>query len=461
MKNIYFILFFLLFSIFSIHSQVSREKAFDIVKKEILKDNTDNIHLYANKDIIPASFSIKTMSNDVISPKFSSWMFFLDEDPYQNWGHPAKFIFVDQNGQYEIIAHNYPPSLSSMDILIEKKIDIPAYKYKITEKSKVSPKNITTANNEYAVIISGGWNKENNYERYWNDCSFIYSTLIHEYGYSKSHIYVLMADGTNSAADRRRLNGTYDSSPLDLDGDGVADIGFSATRANITAVFNTLSNTLTANDNLFIFTTDHGGRNSGNSVYMCLWNETKIQDTEFATEVNKVTAKSINIVMKQCNSGGFIDNLAAANRVIATACEYDESSYAMPPNYQFNEFVYYWTSAVAGETPFGTAVNADVNADGYISTHETFQYAKNHDTRSESPQYSSSPSSFGNELCLIGFIPAITGSNVVYSTPITFTLNDSYVGNWSVTNGFQITSNPTNVNSVTVMPTRYNGQGEH
>ena len=54
--------------------------------------------------------------------------------------------------------------------------------------------------------------------------------------------------------------------------------------------------------------------------------------------------------------------------------------------------------------------------------------------------------------------PVITGPNIVYTTPITFTLNNDFIGNWSVTNGFQITTSSTNVNSVTVKPTRYQGQ---
>jgi hypothetical protein len=58
--------------------------------------------------------------------------------------------------------------------------------------------------------------------------------LVNVYNYDKSHIYVLIADGTNPAIDRKRLNGTYDSSPLDLDGDGTNDIQYAATKANIT-----------------------------------------------------------------------------------------------------------------------------------------------------------------------------------------------------------------------------------
>ena len=44
---------------------------------------------------------------------------------------------------------------------------------------KVAPSNGSNeaAQRTYAIILSGGVNKNSNYERYWNDCSFIYQTL--------------------------------------------------------------------------------------------------------------------------------------------------------------------------------------------------------------------------------------------------------------------------------------------
>ena len=37
------------------------------------------------------------------------------------------------------------------------------------------------ANRTHAIILSGGYNVFANYERYWNDCSFIYQTLTKKY----------------------------------------------------------------------------------------------------------------------------------------------------------------------------------------------------------------------------------------------------------------------------------------
>ena len=220
-----------------------------------------------------------------------------------------------------------------------------------------------SSNHQYAVIISGGGNVYYNYERYWNDCSAIYQTLVNVYGYSKQNIYVLMADGTDPTVDRHLNNGTYESSPLDLDGDGLADIQYDATRSSITSVFNILNNTLTEDDDLFIFTTDHGDTVGGNHVAMCLWNGEILHDYEFATYLNSISANQINVCMGQCYSGGFIDNISTDNIVISTACRYDERSYARQ-DFLYDEYVYHWISAVAGETPYGVTVNADTNNDG-------------------------------------------------------------------------------------------------
>ena len=419
-------------------AQLSQKEAYEIVKSQILKSDTTDIHLYVSEDMITPKSIIETMHKDIISPDFISWMFFIDDAPYQNWSHPARYVFVGPKGQIEIQAYSYPPKFDKMVILIEKKYPITDVNKKLNESfSQIQPKNLTTAQNEYAVIISGGYDRDNNYERYWNDCAAIYSTLVNVYNYDRSHIYVLVSDGTNPASDRRRLNGTYDSSPLDLDGDGTNDIQYAATKANITAVFNTLSQIMTNQDNLFIFTTDHGGLNSGQSVFMYLWNET-IQDSQFATEVNKINAKSINIVMEQCHSGGFIDNLASNNRVIATACKANESSYAMPPNYAYNEFVFHWISAVAGRTPLGVTVNADANNDGFVSASEAFSYANTQNTRPETPQYSSQPVAFGNFSTLLGLLPSISGpSTVCYTNSTPSVINNKPSGAiiyWTISN---------------------------
>jgi hypothetical protein len=88
MRKIIFIIGFIFFY-FTINAQISRVQAINIVKEEILNNDTLNIHLYISKDIILAGSSVNTMYQNIVSPTFHSFMFFVDDSPYQNWAHPS------------------------------------------------------------------------------------------------------------------------------------------------------------------------------------------------------------------------------------------------------------------------------------------------------------------------------------------------------------------------------------
>lgn len=88
----------------------------------------------------------------------------------------------------------------------------------------------------YAVMINGG-----SETRFWNDVTFMYSTLIDDYGFSPDHIALLNYEGTNP----------YGLNPDDM-------IDYPATLANIDLVFTQLSALLDGDDELFLWVTDHG-----------------------------------------------------------------------------------------------------------------------------------------------------------------------------------------------------------
>ncbi len=418
MKSKIIYIFTLLFFAISASAEITQEQALSIIYTNI---DTVGVDIYISKNKLNARQSLHTMVDTIISPSYSSWLIFVDEHPFANWSHECKYVFVNvNNGNYEVLTRDVPP-LSYGGLSVIKQVTFSPEKAKKTD-IKSSPKSVRSVNgvpfscNNYAVIISGGGSKEYNNIRYWNDCSFIYKTLINDYNYDRSHIYVLMSDGTNPASDRKLLDGTYDSSPLDLDNDGTNDIQYAATRSNLQLVFNELSSVLTQEDDLFIYTIDHGYILNSHSL-LNLWGEI-IYDYEFANLLSNINAHTISVVMGQCNSGGFIDDLSAANRVVMTACTADQSSWPMN-NLYYDEFVYYWTSAMAKKTPSGNVVNADANSDGCISMEEAFLYAQNNDTKSETPQYSSSPVELGQQVFLNRIIsiqgPSLFCDTAVYS----------------------------------------------
>lgn len=269
---------------------------------------------------------------------------------------------------------------------------------------------------KYAVIISGGGNAQNNYVRYWNDCAAIFSVLVNTYHYYKSSIYLLVSDGTSSDADVNlhyydyydylgtRVTGPIVSSPLDYDGDGVAESNiYPATKSSLQSVFSTLSSLVDHDNDLFVFVCDHGDL-VNNTSYICLWNNELLSPTEFNTELNKIHNDDgcIHIVMGQCHSGGFVNSMNRDNLTITTACAKSEVSFAAPDGL-YDEFLYHWMGAMNGAEVDDSSVIIDADNDALdgISFKDAFDYAVDEDSWNETPQYRSNPSVLG-EICTLG-----------------------------------------------------------
>jgi hypothetical protein len=265
---------------------------------------------------------------------------------------------------------------------------------------------------KYAVLIAGGANPGNNHQRYWNDLSTMYG-ILRASGYNASNIYVLYADGAAR--------------------DASMPVNYSATRANIATVFNLLASKMSSLDKLYIMTNDHGagilttavngyspgiyggvndssgdeaGESYSEATYhtdmsgdgdqndsfrvdevLNLWYD-QITDDQFAAEVNKITNYGTMIIqMKQCFSGGFVADLTRPNRIVMSSASPTQISWAHS-SLQYGEFTYWYFAALTGNKPDGSgAVNADTNGDGKVSILEAYNFARSHDTASETPFY--------------------------------------------------------------------------
>ncbi len=349
--------------------------------------------------------------NTLITAPAPGWFVFIDHFPGANWEHASTYVFVDQDtGELITMDAMCPPAQLTDLAEITDFSDNPSpeasarahawFDQAIAHGPVTRPQ---TRGLAYAIIISGGANQGNNHIRYWNDSSFIYKTLINYYGYDEDNVWVLISDGLNPAADRSDNT----NSPPDLDGDGDDDTMYPATLAYVDQAFGELASVLTASDQLFIFTTDHGGSNGGWNAYLNLWNTEECSDAHLAELVDALPCETVIGCFEQCYSGGMIDNLEADGRVLASAARYDELSWAMGPDYIYDTFVYHWTSAVAMERPDGTPVNADTNGDTIISMKEAFDYALANDGEDEHPQYSSTPEALGDMLNLFGNLEGV------------------------------------------------------
>jgi hypothetical protein len=355
------------------------------VVTQVLKGDVERTALFAYPAIRPKGTAIATWRNPRrLVAEEDSWFFFVDEMPGANWEHPAKFILLGRaSGRATIVAVQTPPTelIQLQPLTRVAQMEMAQLRRNVASirPGILDLKVVFRKHPRYAVLVSGGWDASSNYGRYWNDLQSIYKALKSKYGYTDSAIIVLYANGTHSP------NG-------DFDGNGTNDIDYAATKANLTTVFNTVAANISSTGELFFYSTNHGGFESGHDAFLYLWGET-IRDDEFAPLAKKVVAKEAIFVMEQCYSGGMMDDVLAGAPhpctapaiCFMTAAKEDEVSWSCDTEGAYDEYVFYWTAAVHGKKPDGTAVNADTNGDGKVSMSEAHTYAKNHDSRSEHP----------------------------------------------------------------------------
>ncbi len=394
-------------------SVTSREQAYALLLRDLLGHSEQGRRIFAAKaEITATSVSTPTWRGEIALSGGPGWLFFIDDVPAANWAHRCRYVLVSEDGGLHVETASTPPrnmddfeeltSWPSGSLGAPPAVDAP-------DLSALKSSPVTPAAHRHAVIISGGWNKYSNYARYWNDCAFFYKTL-KLYGFLDENIHVLFADGTDPAVDRP--DGT--SSPLDFDGDGDPDIQYSATKANIALVFDSLGATLGSEDILYVFATDHGDAGAGNpfpyfssEVVLCLWGE-DITGDELAAEFDKVAPKALAAIFEQCFSGGMVEALAAPNRVIMSASRWWEYSYAMAPYYNYDEFSYHVTTALADPD------QGDSNGDNLTTMEEAYLFALAKDVwqsdtlsdgtsnQGEHPGYISEPWNLGRQLSLFG-----------------------------------------------------------
>ncbi len=387
---------------------------------------------YASRDV-----DIYYLEDDPASPGL--WRFFVDANPMAGWEHECYLVTLPKTvpasgtGLSETL-RAMPPLEALTAAEVKNRFENVSW-----EKPKL-PRAITgndpvsePGKRTYAVILNGGGDFVTNTEQYWYNCSYMYQILTRTIGVPRHNIYVIMSDGKCNDIDMTNHFGVADSSPTDLDGDGVADIEYSATRENIKSVLTEISTKIKRGDHLFMFITGHGGQLEGNRAYTYLWeynalvsvptvpdtkgiSETEdcdywlrhegfpvMEDYELAEWLSPILSKdaAVSVMLTHCHAGGFKDDLEKAGCMVTTASNLTGKSFCSN-DYPYDEFAYHWMNAINGATPYGVKVNADTNGDGYVSMEEAYNYARSMDAwtkpnaeHSEEPQYQSTPSHLG------------------------------------------------------------------
>lgn len=402
----------------------------------------DSIEMYLSKDKYAKGDTIKLMGGEMFTIPYDCRVVFTDMEPYANWSHTCEYLLISTDTeQMSVFKNDMPPAhLLDLFALLQRgkymrgQIVKPQNTSANKGNKNIQRRTHSVTNTKYAVIINGGGEISQNYVRYWNECSAMYMTLI-AHGYSRDNIFVAMSDGTDPDVDYLDENMQPASSPLDLDGDGNDDIQYAATRDNVENIFNELANIMTGDDDLFIFMTGHGDYKVRPPHYTpyyeqisfnwyILWGENeKIIHNEFPSLLEPIQARSINIVMGQNYSGGFIDalrtpiNEGRLNNIVFTAvCGYNETAGCLN-NGNYGEFIFHWLSGVNGFAP-GTMqpisdTADDIHQDGFVSMEEAYYYADSHRTSYERPLQEAHPYCLAPSLALDALLDYCDGSFLI------------------------------------------------
>ncbi len=403
-----------------IQAQFTQQQATNLVLNQVLTNELDKVDVYMANTAKSGSATMALGNRKTINmPYAANWVYFIDDQPFANWAHPCRYIFVDEaTGAYQVNNSDFfPVDWQSDYTMISECYKPTAVDMPVNPNANIN--GLPPNPNLYAVIINGA-----DQYRYWNDISAIYCTLIDVYGYTKENIFVHYVNGYSTQPFGNDLDG---STPSD-------DIDYKAYKDTILHTFSEMAgitNTspeipeLGPNDALFIFVDDHGYINNGHSyIWLPGYNgnsDDDLGDWELAEALENINCAQIIAVMEPCFIGGFKTelsdytnyNVKCKNRSIQTASNIEPS---WPEGWitggAFDEFVYYWTAAargfypnntkpwevthVVGEFPFYEFplmeghpgdYNPDINGDGFVQMEEAFAYANDLDTWSEAGYY--------------------------------------------------------------------------
>lgn len=267
---------------------ISAEDALGITKREL---NKDVYHTSCDYYLVEDNDSTK-------------WSIFVDMSPSSGWEHECLISTVPKRGVRKVLFPTFveqtlPPSgnMALMEEHFDPMSSIDSQLKPSVPNATTTAEQLAAANRTYAIILNGGINKNANHERYWNDCSFIYQVLTKKHHLPKDNIHVLMSDGTDPADDMRCYgDAVYMSSPLDLDGDGVDDVKYAATKANISDVFDMLAKYMEAGDNLLLFVVGGGGKMTQVALpYVRLWGDEIANAFDFQGWFSQILEKSATI----------------------------------------------------------------------------------------------------------------------------------------------------------------------
>ena len=168
-----------------VYAQFTSQQAINLVLNQLLSSELDQVDVYMI-DIAQSSQDTVFLGNNetILLPYSSNWVFFVDDDPFANWAHNCRFIFVDEaTGNYQIINNDFfPEDWTTAYISVSAVQHLTPDALPVNNNANIN--GLAPNPNLYAVIINSDDNT-----RFWNDVSAIYCTLLDVYGYTKENFF--------------------------------------------------------------------------------------------------------------------------------------------------------------------------------------------------------------------------------------------------------------------------------
>ncbi len=292
-------------------------------------------------------------------------IFFDDLQPGANWRHPARIRVEMPDGRLESeMQVDFPPVDLDSCPVVSGTPPKPKTKVEFKVQPLKGAHKVTDPDKYWAFLLNGHAE-----QRHWNDFSYLYRVLTQVYGYLPSHIVV--------------ADSVFKTRLPDLDENGSPDIEFGSTFDEVKRAFTHLGGRLKKTDRLLFVVNDHGATLDGESTLVLF--DSEVKASVFLPLLNALPNDEIISVYEQCNAGGFVrGSVTATGRVAVAASTNLEQSWATT-DFQFDEFLYHFISAVGYQRHDGTLVRADADGDGKVSIKEAYLYAAQMDRAPESP----------------------------------------------------------------------------
>lgn len=287
-----------------------RQAVAEYVRDQILGGSYGDFTLWMTDGPVDSTHVVRDVDPQVPDEQIPyplAWVVMIDSIPEANWAHPCSWVVIraDLTAHAGPVGKEWHPSVwANMGAGPKVPFGCADVTPKLCECEVEPPVDVEEPIFQHsclhAVLISGGWNDDDNKERYSTNLTSVYRKL-REIGFEKANIFVYYAEG--SPLDLDNLDGDNDHT---TGSDVTGSTNKTAIRAKISSLCDELNG---LRDVLFIY-----GSNHGNVYGLTLWdfngNEDQEPEEYYAPEelgedTQFCRVCRLFITMDQCKSGFF------------------------------------------------------------------------------------------------------------------------------------------------------------